>query len=150
MKVIDRKKHIFKLQQGEYIAPEKIENVYEHSKYVMQIFVYGESLKTCLIAIVVPEQKMLEKAAADHLGMQNPSLKELCSNEALKKLILEDLIDIGKKGGLQSFEQVKDIYVSQEQFTIENDMLTPTLKGKRPNIKKHFAAQIDAMYSKLK
>lgn len=45
LKIIDRRKHIFKLSQGEYIVPEKIENIYCRSKYVYQVFVYGESLK---------------------------------------------------------------------------------------------------------
>lgn len=45
LRIIDRKKHIFKLSQGEYIVPEKIENVYQKSKYIEQVFVHGESLK---------------------------------------------------------------------------------------------------------
>lgn len=45
LKIVDRKKHIFKLAQGEYIAPEKIENVYVRSDAVAQVFVHGESLQ---------------------------------------------------------------------------------------------------------
>ena len=45
LKIIDRKKHIFKLAQGEYIAPEKIENIYLRSEAVAQVFVHGESLQ---------------------------------------------------------------------------------------------------------
>jgi long-chain acyl-CoA synthetase len=47
LRIIDRKKHIFKLSQGEYIVPEKIENIYIRSKFVEQVFVHGESLKVC-------------------------------------------------------------------------------------------------------
>lgn len=47
LKIIDRKKHIFKLAQGEYIAPEKIENIYQRSEPVAQVFVHGESLQVC-------------------------------------------------------------------------------------------------------
>lgn len=53
LKIVDRKKHIFKLAQGEYIAPEKIENIYVASPYVAQIFVHGESLQVSSVIIIV-------------------------------------------------------------------------------------------------
>lgn len=49
LRIIDRRKHIFKLSQGEYIVPEKIENIYTLSQYVNQVFVYGESLKVIIL-----------------------------------------------------------------------------------------------------
>lgn len=59
LKIIDRKKNIFKLSQGEYIAPDKVESKITQSLYIAQIFVYGDSLQSNLVAIVVPEQPML-------------------------------------------------------------------------------------------
>uniref|UniRef100_F1KYL3 Long-chain-fatty-acid--CoA ligase n=1 Tax=Ascaris suum TaxID=6253 RepID=F1KYL3_ASCSU len=150
LKIIDRKKHIFKLQQGEYIAPEKIENVYAHSPYVAQSFVYGESLKTCLVGIIVPDEEGLQKLISSRRELDGATFDELCLNPIVKKLIFDDLIEVGKKQGLYSFEQVKDIYVTSERFTMENDLLTPTLKNKRPNLKRYFGTQIRQMYSNLK
>ncbi|CAL1273031.1 unnamed protein product [Larinioides sclopetarius] len=147
LRIVDRKKHIFKLAQGEYIAPEKIENIYLTSQNVAQIFVYGESLKACLVGIVVPEMKVIKNWCK--LNEIEGSWKEICQNEAVKKMIFADLTEFGKKAGLKSFEQIKDLYLHPELFTIANGLLTPTLKTKRPDCKKAFMPQIDAMYKNL-
>ncbi|PAV66465.1 hypothetical protein WR25_22503 [Diploscapter pachys] len=148
LKIVDRKKHILKLQQGEYVAPEKIENIYVRSQFVAQSFVYGESLKTCLIAVVVPDPEVLVPYAEKELNLK-ASIEELCQNEKVKQLITADMIAVGKKAGLFSFEQVKDVFLCPDMFTVENDLLTPTLKSKRPKLKDHFRTQLQTMYSKL-
>ncbi|XP_025889366.1 long-chain-fatty-acid--CoA ligase 1 isoform X4 [Nothoprocta perdicaria] len=148
LKIIDRKKHIFKLAQGEYIAPEKIENVYLRSEPLAQVFVHGESLQAFLIAIVVPDPETLSIWAKKR-GFEG-SYEELCKNKDLKKLILEDMVRIGKESGLKSFEQVKDIALHAEMFSIENGLLTPTLKAKRPELRKYFKSQIDELYANAK
>jgi long-chain acyl-CoA synthetase len=147
LKVVDRVKNIFKLQQGEYIAPEKIENIYVRSKYVAQTFVYGSSYKSNLIAIIVPEETVLKEWAAQN--NVEGDLKSLCRNKQLKKIILDDMTKIGKDGGLKGFEQTKDIYLHHDLFSIENNLLTPTMKSKRNELKIYFQAQIDELYEKL-
>uniref|UniRef100_A0AAR2KP74 Long-chain-fatty-acid--CoA ligase n=1 Tax=Pygocentrus nattereri TaxID=42514 RepID=A0AAR2KP74_PYGNA len=79
LKIIDRKKHIFKLAQGEYIAPEKIENVYTQSDPVAQIFVHGDSLQACLVGIVVPDPDFLPGWAKKR-GLEG-SYTELCKSK---------------------------------------------------------------------
>ncbi|KAF2981210.1 hypothetical protein EK904_014561 [Melospiza melodia maxima] len=145
LKIIDRKKNIFKLAQGEYIAPEKIENVYIRSAPVAQVFVHGESLRSFLIGIVVPDAEMLPEFAAK-LGVKG-SFEELCKNPAVKKAILDDMIQLGRQAGLKSFEQVKDLYIHTELFSVENGLLTPTLKAKRGDVVKFFQKEIEALYS---
>ncbi|NXP07896.1 ACSL5 ligase, partial [Thinocorus orbignyianus] len=145
LKIIDRKKNIFKLAQGEYIAPEKIENVYIRSAPVAQVFVHGESLRSFLIGIVVPDPEALPEFTAK-LGIKG-SYEELCKNPAVKKAILEDMVRLGKEAGLKSFEQVKDLYIHTEMFSVENGLLTPTLKAKRPELVKVFQKEIEALYS---
>lgn len=56
---MDRCKHIFKLSQGEYVAPEKIESVYMESRFVSQVFVDGDTEQAYPVAIVVPEVETL-------------------------------------------------------------------------------------------
>uniref|UniRef100_A0A3P9MMW2 Long-chain-fatty-acid--CoA ligase n=1 Tax=Oryzias latipes TaxID=8090 RepID=A0A3P9MMW2_ORYLA len=148
LKIVDRKKHIFKLAQGEYIAPEKIENIYTRSDAVAQLFVHGDSLQACLVAVVVPDPEFLSGWAERKLGLQG-SYKELCGNEKVKAAILEDMIRLGKEGGLKSFEQVKAIYLHTELFSIENGLLTPTLKSKRNEMLQHFRSQIDELYKEI-
>ncbi|KAL9846989.1 long-chain-fatty-acid--CoA ligase 5 isoform 1-T3 [Geothlypis trichas] len=145
LKIIDRKKNIFKLAQGEYIAPEKIENVYIRSAPVAQVFVHGESLRSFLIGIVVPDAEMLPEFAAK-LGVKG-SFEELCKNPAVKKAILDDMTQLGREAGLKSFEQVKDLYIHTELFSVENGLLTPTLKAKRGDVVKFFQKEIEALYS---
>ena len=67
----------------------------------------------------------------------------------LKSMILEDIIQLGKKNGLAAFEQVKDIILSAEMWTIENNFLTPTYKAKRNLLMNHFYPQIQQLYEKL-
>lgn len=147
LKIIDRKKNIFKLAQGEYIAPEKIENVYVRSSPVAQVFVHGESLRSFLIGIVVPDPEILPEFAAK-LGVKG-SYEDVCKNPAVKKAILEDMVKLGKQAGLKSFEQVRDLYIHTEMFSVENGLLTPTLKAKRPELVKLFQKQIEALYSSM-
>ncbi|KAM4727061.1 long-chain-fatty-acid--CoA ligase 6 [Anableps anableps] len=147
LKIIDRKKHIFKLAQGEYISPEKIENIYIRSEPVAQLYVHGDSLQSCLVGIVVPDPEVMPEWAKKKgiLG----TYKDLCKNTELKKAILEDLVRLGKANGLLSFEQVKNIYIHNEMFSIENGLLTPTLKAKRPELKEFFKKKIDDLYSSI-
>ncbi|XP_032666476.1 long-chain-fatty-acid--CoA ligase 5 isoform X1 [Odontomachus brunneus] len=147
LKIIDRKKHIFKLSQGEYIVPEKIENIYIRSQYVQQVFVHGESLKSCIIAIVVPDVDVVKCWALEN---NIPgTLSVLCVNPEVKRLILDDMLAWGKEAGLKSFEQVKDIYLHPDPFSVQNGLLTPTLKTKRPQLKAYFKPQIEDLYQNL-
>ncbi|KAM3612432.1 uncharacterized protein V6R79_008283 [Siganus canaliculatus] len=149
LKIVDRKKHIFKLAQGEYIAPEKIENIYTRCDAVAQVFVHGDSLQACLVAVVVPDPDFLSSWAKRTLGLEGSYL-ELCGREEVKAAILTDMVRIGKEGGLKSFEQVKAIYIHTDLFSVENGLLTPTLKSKRNEMRQCFRSQIDELYTSIK
>jgi len=148
LRIIDRKKNIFKLAQGEYIAPEKIENVYIRSPAVAQVFVHGNSLKACLVAIVVPDPETIKKWVQSKLG-KSGSVPELCKDKAVKDALIAELTSVGKSAGLHSFEQVKDIHVHPDLFSVENGLLTPTFKTKRQEVSKIFSQQLDDMYRHL-
>lgn len=147
LKIVDRVKHIFKLAQGEYVAPEKIENVYLRSTLVAQAFVHGDSLRSFVVAIIVPDQEVLEPWARSRKIQGD--FAELCENEEVRKAIMEDMTKKGKEGNLSSFEQVKEIHLHNELFSVENGFLTPTFKTKRALVANAFEQKFLELYEKV-
>ncbi|KAG9293345.1 hypothetical protein G9A89_007591 [Geosiphon pyriformis] len=146
--IIDRLKNIFKLAQGEYIAPEKIEIIYQKHELVAQAYIHGDSLQASLVGIIIPDpETLLSWAKQNNLG--DKSYEELCQEPEVKNHILQTLIRYGKANDLKGFENVKNIYLTSEQFTIENDLMTPTFKLKRHQARKYYAAQIEKLYSEI-
>lgn len=147
LKIIDRVKHIFKLSQGEYVAPEKIENEYLRTEGVAQIFVHGESLQDCCVAIVIPDEEWLGQHAAKNGWEGEP--ESWCAKPELKKVILDKMNETAKLAQLKGFEQVKNLRLHAEAFSVENGLLTPTLKSKRPIVRRRYQEDIIAMYQEL-
>eukprot|EP00271_Cylindrocystis_brebissonii_P016386 TRINITY_DN3988_c0_g2_i1.p1 TRINITY_DN3988_c0_g2~~TRINITY_DN3988_c0_g2_i1.p1 ORF type:complete len:752 (+),score=150.20 TRINITY_DN3988_c0_g2_i1:264-2258(+) len=148
MKIIDRKKNIFKLSQGEYVAVENLENVFGNCKAVESVWVYGNSFEPTLVAVANPSQEGLLKWAAEN--NVSGSYEEVCATEEAKKYILSELTAVGKSAKLNGFEMIRAIHLDPVPFDIERDLLTPTFKKKRPQLLKYYKAHIDAMYDKLR
>ena len=143
LKIIDRKKNIFKLSQGEYVAPEKIEAVLAGSKFVLQSFVYGDSFRNHLVAVIVPNPDTVKEWAQKH-GISQ-SVDELCRSAELKNQILAELTAKARGAKLHGFEVVKNIHLEPQMWTGDN-LLTPTFKLKRNEAEKKYKAEIDRMY----
>ena len=150
LKIIDRKKNIFKLAQGEYVAPEKIENIYARSRFVAQSFVYGDSLTASLVAVVVPDEEVLVPWAKKHGHAGDVDFRRLCADAGISKMVHESMVAVGKEAGLKGFEQVKAVHLHPELFSVENGLFTPTFKLKRPQARQAFQGDIDRMYASLK
>lgn len=90
--------------QGEYVAPEKIENVYVRCPLVAQSFVYGDSLRPQLVAVVVPDPEALLPWAASRRMSQD--LAALCNDPQVVKAVMKSMQEEGKAAGLKGFEQV--------------------------------------------
>jgi len=143
--IIDRKKNIFKLAQGEYVAPEKIENVYLKNTLLAQIYVHGDSLQNSLVAIIVPDPESFVAFGQKILGSKLP-YEELVKNKRLKAALLREMDKVGKETELRGFEYVKAIHLTAEPFSIENGLLTPTFKVKRPQAADYFKQETKALY----
>ena len=138
--IIDRKKNLLKLSQGEYVAVERVENVITSScPLVAQAFVHGVSTENYIVAVVVPDE---EAVTASGINTDSSLLKER---------ILADIQRASREAGLHGFETVRSIWVepanSASLWTPENGLMTPTFKIKRQAIATRFATQLASMYS---
>lgn len=147
LKLVDRAKNIFKIPLGEYVAPEKLEGTFLQSLYISQCFVYGHPLENNLVAVVVANEDNFKLYAEQHNIEFN--LAEMCANPEIVKFIMKDMETVGKNSKLRPFEFVKRIHVTHIPFSVEQGVLTPTFKLKRPQAYEFFKAQIDAMYLDL-
>jgi len=147
LQIIDRKKNIFKLGQGEYVAVEKLELAYKKCPLVDQVWVYGNSFKNTLVAVVVPNMHAL-KPWAESNGISGDD-HAVCANPKVKEHVLKELVATGRAEKLKGFEIIKNIHLDTEPFSIEDDTLTPTFKLKRPQLLKKYKQQVDAMYKAM-
>ncbi|KAL8555943.1 hypothetical protein ACS0TY_003675 [Phlomoides rotata] len=148
MKIIDRKKNIFKLSQGEYVAVESLESTYSRCPLITSIWVYGNSFESFLVAVAVPERKALEDWALNN--QEKPDFPSLCSNQHARKYILDELNNTAKRHNLRGFEMLKAVHLEPIPFDIDRDLVTPTFKLKRPQLLNHYKACIEQLYNEAK
>ena len=144
LRIIDRKKNIFKLSQGEYIAAEKLELIFAKSPLIAQIFVYGDSLQSYLVAIIVPDKEEVTKSsnAKDYKGyIQSKEYKDEITNW------FKECREENKLNGL---EIPKQIHVTDREFSVDDGTLTPTFKLVRATAKKMYIKEIKEMYNGAK
>ncbi|GMF12284.1 unnamed protein product [Phytophthora lilii] len=150
LSVIDRKKNIFKLAQGEYVAAEKIENAYSKCKYIAQLFVYGDSFQSSLVGVMVPDPEIMKVWAQEHgVSGDDASKAKVLENPEFQKDVREDMERVAKAAQLRGFERVKNVHFHPKPFTADDDLVTPTYKLKRPQLKAYFQPQIEELYREL-
>ena len=142
LKIVDRVKEIFKLSQGEYIIPAKLESVYSKSIYVSQIMIYGNPTKNKIIGIIIPDKKK----CAEELNMSIEDLVKDNKNEALINLIVKDFENLAREADFNGLERLKYIIIDFDEFTNNNNCLTPTMKIIRKNVEKKYKERIDDLY----
>lgn len=120
--VIDRKKNIFKLSQGEFVAIEKLETIFSESTLVNQIFIVGKPTASYLVAVIVPN------VPENFLKFSYENERTQVHSEELKQQLLKDFHTLAKEYFLQPFEIPRTIHFEFEPWTLENGLLTG--KGK--------------------
>lgn len=142
--ITDRKKDLFKLSNGKYVAPQQIESLLKQSEFVSQVVVVGAGRKQPA-ALIVPEWEALKQAMAD-AGEKFPTDRvSLASVPAAIKLVQSDVALLTKE--LADYERIRRIALLPDEFTIDKGELTPTLKIKRRVVDQKFADLIEELYS---
>ncbi|KFY35892.1 hypothetical protein V494_05506 [Pseudogymnoascus sp. VKM F-4513 (FW-928)] len=153
IKIVDRVKNLLKLAQGEYVSPERLENVYLANMNLANIaFVHGDSTQAFLVSVFsvdpvafAPWAGAVLKKNIDPLDAA--AVREACKDEKVNKAFLAELEKIGRKAKFNAWERVRKVHLALEPFSIDNETLTPTLKMKRPKAVKMFREELDRMYA---
>ncbi|GAB3030645.1 carboxylic acid reductase [Mycobacterium bourgelatii] len=130
---LDRRNFVLKLSQGEFVTVSKLEPLFGDSPLVRQVFIYGNSARAYLLAVIVPT----EEALARFDGVE------------LKQAISDSLQDVAKAHDLQSYEIPRDFIIETTPWTLENGLLTGIRKLARPQLKQHYGERLEQLYQEL-
>ncbi|MFC6862930.1 AMP-dependent synthetase/ligase [Halomicroarcula sp. GCM10025817] len=139
----DRIKEVLVLSTGKNVAPQPIEEQFATSDRVEQIMVVGDDQKF-VGALVVPNFEQLERWA-EREGVDLPADDYArCSDERVRAWVKEAVDDVNED--LEKVERIKQFELVPEEWTAENDLLTPSMKKKRRNIRTEFEAKLREIY----
>lgn len=150
LSIIDRVKNFLKLAQGEYVTPEKVENQYlSTNSNIIQCYCHGDSLKSFLVGIIgIEKPKVIAYLTERGIPASKLSNDEDILSEINKPAIRQEILNSMNKNmvNLQGFERLHNIFIEFEPLTLQRNVVTPTMKLKRPIAAKFFAKQINDMY----
>ncbi|KAJ3338914.1 long-chain fatty acid-CoA ligase [Gonapodya sp. JEL0774] len=165
--IIDRRKNLIKLSHGEYIAVERLESLYTHSKLVHNICLYAHPSRDFAIAIVVPDENVglitssVIACSVAHSFMSSQELRkitssddsrpfhDLCKDSKILAGALKTLQAVAKEAKLAPAEIVKGIVLDHVEWTVDNGIMTPSSKVKRREVEKKYAVQIAQVYDSV-
>ena len=123
---VDRRNNVLKLAQGEFVTLAKLEAEFGNSPLIRQIYLYGNSAQPYLLAVVVPTDANVSKAA-----------------------IAESLQTVARQADLQSYEVPRDLIIETTPFSMENGLLTGIRKLAWPKLKQHYGERLEQLYADL-
>ena len=127
---LDRRNDVLKLAQGEFVTVATLEAVFTNSPLVRQIYLYGNSARSYLLAVVVPTEDLL-------------------GSHEVESLVGESLRNVAHAAGLRSYEIPRDFLIETTPFTVENGLLTGIGKLNRPNLTKRYRPLLEQLYAEL-
>ncbi|KAI3555101.1 AMP-binding enzyme [Colletotrichum abscissum] len=153
--IVDRRKNLLKLAQGEYVSPERLEGIYlSGCRYIAQAFVHGDSLQAFTIGMFGVDPELFAPLASQVLGRivsssDLPAIREACGDAAVRARVFQDLEAVGKANKFASYERVKNFDLSIEPFSVGNETLTPTLKLQRKKVGDLYRDRLSELYAQV-
>ena len=138
--ITDRKKDLFKLSNGKYVAPQQIESLLKQSALIAQAVVVGSGRKQVGV-LIVPDWESVKQVIKDEKIDAKGTREELCENRYVVKRLQDDAIKYTKEAN--DHERVKRVYLLPREFSIDKGEMTPTLKIKRGVIDEKYSEAID-------
>jgi fatty acid CoA ligase FadD9 len=136
LRYVDRRNNVLKLAQGEFVTPAHLEAVFAGSALIRQIFVYGSSERSFLLAVVVPTAEVIAQLERDGV-------------DRVKSVIGESLQQIAQANHLNGHEIPRDLVIETEPFTLENGLLTDAGKLARPKVKERYGERLEQTYAQI-
>jgi long-chain acyl-CoA synthetase len=138
-----RVKELYKLENGKYVAPAALEEKLQLSPYIGQVMCHGAN-RPYNVAVIVPKLDNL-KEWAQAQGMDANNMQAVVTNPKTKALIRGEIDKFGSE--FKGFEGVRDFIVVAEEFSVQNDLLTPKMSMKRRNIVARYGKDLEALYA---
>lgn len=146
LEIIDRKKDIVKLQNGEYVSLGKVEAALAMSPYVENIMVHADPFHSYCVALVVAARNELEKWALQQ-GVTYTDFTELCQNKEAVQEVLGSLAQAAKQTRLEKFEMPAKVKLISDPWTPESGLVTAALKLKREVLRKKYEDDLAQLYA---
>jgi long-chain acyl-CoA synthetase len=141
--ITDRKKDLFKLSNGKYIAPQLVESLIKQSELVNQVVIIGAGRKQPA-ALIVPDWEALASAMSAAGKPKPPTRAEWSRDPAAIKIVQQEVAQLTKT--LADYERVRRVALLPEEFSIDNGEMTPTLKIKRRVVDEKYGQLIEELY----
>jgi long-chain acyl-CoA synthetase len=139
--ITGRIKEQYKLENGKYVVPAPLEEQLKLSRFITNVMIFGDN-KPYNVALIVPDPDSLKEWASAS-GLSG-SVEELVKNAKVREKIGQELEEYSKE--FRAFDKIKKFALIPEDFTVQNEMLTPSMKLKRRNVLKKWGAEIEALY----
>jgi long-chain acyl-CoA synthetase len=142
LRITDRKKDLIKTANGKYIAPQRIEAMLKQLPFISNVLVHGDHRKYIVVLITLDKTYMMNFAKTNEIDVS--SLADLKEHPLVVQFIRKAITQINSN--LANHETIKKFAVLDDDFTVEGNELTPSLKVKRKFLEKKYAALIDSLY----